>query len=140
MSAAYRSALDYDNDAARVSQRPTARPPALERRPSGIQRVDDSGNALIGRMQEFFDRGDFLGALAIADDLMGKRRVPVVIALRSQIHHYSLDHREGFLLSLVDGVAPIEQLFDVAGLSMLEVLRLLGQLVAKRVVALVDAA
>ena len=44
------------------------------------------------------------------------------------------------MLSLIDGIAPVEQLFDLAGVPMLEVLRLLCQLVDKRVVALVDAA
>ncbi len=138
MSALHRPALDYD-DALRVSTRPTARPPVLERHHSGIRMVDDSGNSLIARMIEAFDRSDFLAAVAISERLLGHRRVPVVIALRSQISLYSLDHREGFLLSLIDGIAPIEQLFDIAGLSMLEVLRLLCQLVDKRVVALVDA-
>jgi hypothetical protein len=139
MSALHQPAQGFE-DAIRVSQRPTARPPVLDRRHSGIRMVDDSGNAMIGRMIEAFDRGDFLGALAVAEQLLGRRRVPVVIALRSQLPHYSLDHREGFVLSLIDGIAPIEQLFDIAGVPMVEVLRLLCQLVEKRVVALVDAA
>lgn len=139
MSALQRPALDYET-AVCASQRPTARPPALERRASGIRLVDDSGNVLIGTMVEAFDRSDFLGALGVAERLLGHRRVPVVIALRSQLQEYRLDHREGFLLSLIDGSSPIEQLFDLAGIPMLEVLRLLCQLVEKRVVALVDAA
>ena len=139
MTAAYRPALDYET-AIRVSQRPTARPPALDRRNSGTHLVDESGNALIGKMMEAFGRHDFLGALSIAERVIGRRRVPVVIALRSQLHQYSLDNREGFLLSLIDGIAPVEQLFDLAGMPMLDVLRLLCQLVEKRVVALVDAA
>jgi hypothetical protein len=139
MSALQRSALDYEATLC-ASQRPTARPPALERRNSGIRLVDDSGNMLIGTMVEAFDRHDFLGALGIAERLLGHRRVPVVIALRSQLQDYHLDHREGFLLSLIDGTAPVDQLFDIAGIPMLEVLRLLCQLVEKRVVALVDAA
>ena len=77
--------------------------------------VDDSGNALIAKMIEAFDRSDFLAALAVAERLLGHRRVPVVIALRSQLNQYSLDHREGFVLSLIDGIAPVEQLFDLAG-------------------------
>lgn len=139
MTAAHRPIYELDSPL-RVSQAPTSRPPAMDRRVSGIHAIDDSGNGLIGKMVEAFDRGDFLGALAVADRLLGRRRVPVVIALRSQIHQYSLDHREGFLLSLIDGVEPVEHLFDVAGIPMLEVLRLLCQLVEKRVVALVDAA
>jgi hypothetical protein len=139
MSALHRPALDYE-EAIRISQRPTQRPPVLDRRHSGIRMVDDSGNALIAKMCEAFDRSDFLAAVSLAERLLGHRRVPVVIALRSQLNQYSLDHREGFVLSLIDGIAPVEQLFDLAGVPMLEVLRLLCQLVDKRVVALVDAA
>ncbi len=124
----------------RLSQRPTRRPPALESRASGIHSVEDVGNRLMGKLGAAFERGDFLGALPLVTRILDRRRVPVVIALPSALGNYALDPQLAFVLSLIDGVAPIEQLVDLSGLTMLEVLRLLGQLVEKQVVSLVDDA
>lgn len=45
-----------------------------------------------------------------------------------------LDHREGFLLSRIDGLTTIEDLLDVAGMPRLDALRLLCKWVARGVV------
>jgi hypothetical protein len=40
----------------------------------------------------------------------------------------SLDHREAFLLSLIDGVSTIEEIVDMSGMSQLDALCLLHQM------------
>lgn len=126
--------------AIRISQRPTMRPPALDRPVSGFRSTVANPDDLIGNLLAKFDRGDFLGALALAETLLGTQRVPVLATSRGRLKNFDLDHREGFVVSLVDGVSPIEAMFDVSGMPMLEVLRLLCQLVEKRVIELKEAA
>lgn len=49
----------------------------------------------------------------------------------------TLDHRAGFLLSLVDGNLTVEELLDISGMQKLESLRILVNLLEQRVVRLV---
>lgn len=53
-----------------------------------------------------------------------------------QIRWLSLDHRAGFLLSLVDGTSSVEELLDISGMARLDALRILFSLVQERVIAL----
>jgi hypothetical protein len=53
-----------------------------------------------------------------------------------QIKWLSLDHRAGFLLSLVDGHLTIEELLDISGMPRLDALRILYGLLDQRVIAL----
>ena len=46
----------------------------------------------------------------------------------------SLDHRAGFLLSLVDGRSTVDEVLDMSGMSELEALRLLLQLLQQNVI------
>jgi hypothetical protein len=48
----------------------------------------------------------------------------------------SLDHRAGFLLSLVDGISTVEEILDMSGMTRLEALRLMYTLTQQNVVAL----
>ena len=54
-----------------------------------------------------------------------------------QIRWLSLDHRSGFLLSLVDGTSSVEELLDISGMAKLDALRILYTLREERVIALV---
>jgi hypothetical protein len=63
-----------------------------------------------------------------ADYALAPHAVPRIIATGAQIAEAHLDHREGFLLSLVDGVLPIEQLADVSGVTSFELVRGFGKL------------
>jgi hypothetical protein len=108
--------------------------------------------------------GDFSGALAIAEKLLeadpddreaadvaatcrttlkkmyrariGKLdRVPVVSVARDQMRWLSIDHRAGFVLSLIDGVSTVEMILDVTGMPELDALRILSELVQQRIIA-----
>ena len=51
-----------------------------------------------------------------------------------EVRWLSLDHRAGFLLSMVDGVLTIEELLDVSGMERLDALRILMTLLDQRVI------
>jgi hypothetical protein len=132
---------------------------ARERPPS----VRDKGN--LADMQDRYAVGDFTGALVVAESLLdqdpenedAKRyaqscrevltqmyaarigpmdQIAVVAVPPEQITWLSLDHRAGFLLSLVDGTLSIEELLDVSGMSRLDALRIMYTLVQQNVITL----
>jgi hypothetical protein len=53
-----------------------------------------------------------------------------------QIRWLSLDHRAGFLLSLVDGQSTLDEVLDISGMPRLDALRILFSLIEERVVTL----
>ena len=53
-----------------------------------------------------------------------------------QVRWLSLDHRSGFLLSLVDGTSTMEELLDISGMPRLDALRILFTLVEQQVIVL----
>jgi hypothetical protein len=57
------------------------------------------------------------------------------VALRD-LAKLSLDHRAGFVLSLVDGVSPLEMLLDSSGLPRFDVLRIVVDLLDRGVIEL----
>jgi hypothetical protein len=116
-------------------------------------------------MKDRYATGDFSGALVIADGILNNdpfhedarryqqrcsetlsqmylarlgslTQVVRVAVARDQIRWLSLDHRAGFLLSLVDGTSSIEELLDVSTMPRLEALRILYGLLDQRVIAL----
>jgi hypothetical protein len=48
----------------------------------------------------------------------------------------SLDHRSGFLLSLVDGQYTVDEILDMSGMSRLDALKIIHQLVEQEIVNL----
>jgi hypothetical protein len=115
-------------------------------------------------MRDRFSLGDYSGALVIAEALLEDDpshaealrfaencrsvltqmytarigpldRVPIVLIPRDQLRWLSIDHRAGFVLSHVDGVSSLEMILDVSGMPMLDVLRILYELVEQRVIA-----
>jgi hypothetical protein len=117
------------------------------------------------RMQACYEVGDFSGALVAAEVLLAHdpedaeanryaqscrdvltqmfaarlapldRLVTVAISAE-QIRWLSLDHKSGFLLSLVDGNCSIEELLDISGMPRLDALRILLTLSQQKVIAL----
>jgi hypothetical protein len=114
-------------------------------------------------LDERFALGDFSGALVIAESILAENahdadaqriagecrsklqamytgrlgsleQVPVMAVPRAELKWLSLDHRAGFVLSLVDGTSTMENIIDVAGMPALEVLRTLYELVVQRVI------
>lgn len=116
-------------------------------------------------MKDRYATGDFSGALIVAEGILethphhdearrcqtrctevlsqmylarlGSLAQVVRVAVTSdQIRWLSLDHRAGFLLSLVDGESSIETLLDISGMARLEALRILFGLLDQRVIVL----
>jgi hypothetical protein len=118
-------------------------------------------------MRDRYATGDFTGALVVAEGLLeaepaheearrvherctealshmylarlgSPAQVVRVVLPNDQIRWLSLDHRAGFLLSLVDGTLSIEELLDISGMTRLDALRILYGLLDQRVIALCD--
>lgn len=121
--------------------------------------------AALAQMKDRYATGDFTGALLVAEDLLesnaedldaqryaqscrdvltqmysarlGALTQRVRVAVPSdQIRWLSLDHRAGFVLSLVDGSSTVEELLDISGMNRLDALRILYTLYDQRVIAL----
>jgi hypothetical protein len=119
----------------------------------------------LAELHDRYAVGDFTGALAIAEAMLevdpdhkeaGQyarscrdrltqmysarlgplEQVVTVSVPADQITWLSLDHRAGFLLSLVDGASTLEELLDISGMSRLEALRIMVTLVQQNVVRL----
>jgi hypothetical protein len=115
-------------------------------------------------MRERFSLGDYTGALEmseliLADDpehveagecgrncrtvlenmyaarLGPLDRVPMVVVPRTQMRWLTMDHRAGFILSLIDGSSTVEMVLDLSGMSKLDALRILHDLVQQKIVA-----
>lgn len=125
-----------------------------------------SSDPQIRQIADRYATGDFSGALVIAEGILenapehsealryanncrdvltqmyaarlGSLDQRVTVAIPSeQIRWLSLDHRSGFLLSLVDGTSSVEELLDISGMAKLDALRILYNLREERVIALV---
>jgi hypothetical protein len=119
----------------------------------------------VAEMRERFSLGDYTGALEMAELILAEDpghleaaecgencrtvlenmyaarlgsldRVPRVVVPRTQMRWLSMDHRAGFILSLIDGSSTIEMILDVSGMPKLDALRILHELVEQKVVAL----
>jgi hypothetical protein len=122
------------------------------------------GSTNTSDMQDRYAVGDFTGALVLAESILetnpddedAKRyanscrevltqmyaarlgpmdQIAKIAIPADQITWLSLDHRAGFLLSLVDGCSTIEEILDISGMSRLEALRIVYTLVQQNVVS-----
>jgi hypothetical protein len=64
--------------------------------------------------------------------------VPQVAISSDEIREHALDHREGYVLSLIDGVSNVEALCDITGLPKEETLRVLAELCDRGVLTMDD--
>ncbi len=116
-------------------------------------------------MKDRYAMGDFTGALVVAESLLdanpedeqaaryaescrdvltqmysarlGPSDQTVVVAVPpDQIRWLSLDHRAGFLLSMIDGTSSIDEILDVSGMARLEAMRILFMLYEQQVIRL----
>jgi hypothetical protein len=116
-------------------------------------------------MKDRYAMGDFSGALVIAEGIidsnpedleapryaqscrdvltqmysarLGSLDQIVAVAVPSdQIRWLTLDHRAGFLLSLIDGGSTVDQILDISGMTRLDALRIMYQLLDQRVISL----
>ncbi|MBP9111381.1 MAG: hypothetical protein KBF88_01175 [Polyangiaceae bacterium] len=115
-------------------------------------------------MRARLELGDFSGALEMAEVLLGKNEthaeahacrahceqtlsqmykarlgsleaVPKMIVKRDQLRWLSLDHRAGFIVSLIDGSSSFETILDMANIPRLDCLRILAQLSEEQVIS-----
>jgi serine/threonine-protein kinase len=70
------------------------------------------------------------------DRIGPRRQVPRIAMDPREVTRLALDHRTGFLLSLVDGRITIEELTDVSGMPRVETLRIVCELLDHGVLAL----
>jgi hypothetical protein len=118
----------------------------------------------LAEMGERFALGDYTGALEMADIILAEDpgnleaaecgencrtvlesmyaarlapldRAPIVVVPPTQMRWLSIDHRAGFILSLVDGSSTVETILDLSGMPKLDALRILNELVQQKVVA-----
>jgi hypothetical protein len=83
-----------------------------------------------------------LAEIALANAVSGQlidvrgSDVPRVVVSPEECEVSSLDHREGFILSLLDGASDVETVLDIAGMPVAEALALLCDLCARGLVTL----
>lgn len=128
------------------------------------QQAKGDGPPTEQEMNDRVSLGDYTGALAIAEKLLetdpGNRavnecaencrnvlrqmytarigpldKVPIVMVPRDQLRWLSIDHKAGFVLSLVDGVSSVEMILDVSGMQELDALRILSELAQQRIIS-----
>jgi hypothetical protein len=116
-------------------------------------------------MQARYAVGDFTGALELAEVILQKRpedaaarryaqncrdvltqmfaakigpldQVMQVLISPQEVQWLSLDHRAGFLLSLVDGQSTVDEILDISGMSRLDALKIIHELVEQQIVNL----
>jgi hypothetical protein len=96
----------------------------LESAPEHVEALRYAGKCRDVLMQMYAAR---LGAL----DQVVTMSIP-----SEQIRWLSLDHRSGFLLSLIDGTSSVEELLDISGMPRLDALRIMYGLFQERVITL----
>jgi hypothetical protein len=118
----------------------------------------------VAEMRERFSLGDYSGALEMAELILAEEpgnleaaecgencrsvlenmyaarigaldRVPLVVVPRTQMRWLSIDHRAGFVLSLIDGSSTVDMILDVCGMPRLDALRILHELMKQKIVA-----
>jgi hypothetical protein len=119
----------------------------------------------VREIEECYAVGDYSRALQIAeqllarspDDLSARRyaqncrevltqmfaarigpldQVISVVVSPEEVQWLSLDHRAGFLLSLVDGQSTVDEILDISGMTRLDALKILHDLTEQQVVKL----
>ena len=131
--------------------------------PSPLRAKADPLAELIHEMRDRLKHDDFSGVLEVAEKVLAiapdhsealdvrehasqnlmriweskignLKAVPVVKIPADEVIWLNLNHREGFVLSQVDGLMRYEDILDVCGMPRLEVLRVLANLVADGVI------
>ncbi len=116
-------------------------------------------------MHECYALGDFTQALHIAEELLARSpddisarrcaqncrdvltqmyaarigpldQVMTVTVSPEEVQWLALDHRAGFLLALVDGQSTVDEILDISGMTRLDALKIIFDLVERQVVSL----
>ncbi len=118
----------------------------------------------VAEMRERFSLGDYSGALELAELVLADDSknldaaecsencrtvlenmysarlgppggIPFVVVPNAHMRWLSMDHRAGFVLSLIDGQSTLETILDLCGMARLDALHILHDLVEQKVVA-----
>lgn len=151
--------LQLDVDSPSVHPDPFREPELL------IESSTTAAHSPLDDMRDRYAVGDFTGALVVAESILegtpedpeARRyaescrevltqmysarlgpltQIVTVAVAPDQVRWLSLDHRAGFLLSLVDGASTVEELLDISGMPRLEALRHLFMMLEQQVIAL----
>lgn len=137
-------------------QRPTSQGPA------GPEITEQAIEDPLDEMRRCFAMEDYAGALAIAELILAEdprnlaaagckencrirlenkyailvapRSVPRVLVPQTQARSLGIDHRVGFLLSLIDGASTVETIVEESGMPRLDVLRMLYELDQRQII------
>lgn len=119
----------------------------------------------IKELEERYAVGDYTSALRIAEDLLARSpddlsarryaqncrdvltqmfaarigpldQVITIMVSPEEVQWLSLDHRAGFLLSLVDGQSTVDEILDISGMTRLDALKIIHDLAEQHVVRL----
>jgi hypothetical protein len=130
----------HDHDVAPPS---AAAPTSLDQRAMEMHALLEAGNyssALVLAESVLVSDPKHAGALECAEfsraalgdryleNLGGRRAVPRVVMTPEEVRGAALDHRSGFLLSLIDGSMTIEEVLDVSSMPELDALRIMFEL------------
>lgn len=140
-------------------------PQSLELDLSALERTAPPANPAMVELADRYAMGDFSGALVVAEGILESDpghtealrfakscrevltgmytarlgsldQVVTVGVPGEQIRWLSLDHRAGFLLSLVDGSSTLEEILDISGMPRLDALRIMFSLLQEGVIIL----
>lgn len=159
--------VDRQQEGHGPTQREEARKPERTRASAdeSMDRVSSLGSSRIG-LSDLYALGDFSGALAEAEvrlqqdptdqeavayrmrcqEVLTKmwtarlgslERAVRMLIPEEEIRWLSVDHRAGFVLSLVDGSATFDEILDMSGMQRLEALRILAELLDRGVIGVV---
>jgi hypothetical protein len=95
--------------------------------PEPVAALDESGIRLV-------TRPEMRAALTDDDWARAMTGMPVVVMPLERLKRLPLDHRAGFLLSLMDGAMDLDTMVEIAGIPRGEVLRLVRDLFESGVV------
>lgn len=132
---------------ARTTERILLLPAALESEPDEgeVQGQEPRGNTLRVRLTPYArehaiadgDTDDTPAAMLQYARLLGSfARVPYVTASMHEVMMAKLDHREGFVLSLIDGASDIDTILDACPMSTHKTLRILQGLCERGILGL----
>jgi hypothetical protein len=114
---------------------PTLIPPSIrDRHVSGFRAGRAAG--AMSELLDCFKRGDYLRVLSLADRVVAEKRPVVRLVPDNLLRSLALDHREGFILSLVDGRSPVETVLDASAMPLLDALRILCELYEARIIGM----
>ena len=153
---------EFDVDASQKGTTPIPRQPSAPETPA-LEGIAGMVQAHLLEAKKCFERGEIVAAATAANEafacdpdgeataareadrqllirifetqLGSLKRVPQILVSPSQISQLGLDHRFGFMLSLIDGNTSFDDLLDIAGMPRIEAFRILESLLRQGVIS-----